>query len=217
MREIQGSIFERDEYRLKPVVVRSLYSEQDDILFAIRDLHCPEGFECDMTFGNGQFWKNLPRPRLCYDVTPLQEGVIAADSRGLPLPPQSLLNVVFDPPFLTYVTAGREHAGGECAMTKRFGGYYSYADLEDHYRDTISEAYRVLKPKGKLVFKCQDIVHNHRLHCTHVKVINMAESEGFRVRDMFVLGANSRMPSPQQGKQRHARVWHSYFLVFDKR
>jgi len=210
------ALFGRDEYRVKPDVVRSLYFEQDDILFAIRDLHCPDGFDCDMTFGNGMFWKNLPRPKHCFDVTPLHHGVVQADSRALPLPGESLLSAVFDPPFLTYVKEGRDHKGGAVAMTARFGGYYSYADLEDHYRDTISEAYRVLKPKGKLIFKCQDIVHNHRLHCTHVKVINMAESEGFRVRDMFVLGAKSRMPGPQAGQQRHARVWHSYFLVLEK-
>ena len=26
----------------------------------------------------------------------------------------------------------------------------------------------------------------------------------------------NQMPSPQKGKQRHARIWHSYFLVFER-
>jgi hypothetical protein len=74
----------------------------------------------------------------------------------------------------------------------------------------------VLKKGGKLVFKCQDIIHNHAMHCTHNRVINMAEIEGFRLLDLFILPARSRMPGPQKGTQRHARVWHSYFLVFRK-
>jgi hypothetical protein len=54
------------------------------------------------------------------------------------------------------------------------------------------------------------------MHCTHARVITMAEIEGFRLLDLFVLLAKSRMPGPQKGQQRHARIWHSYFLVFEK-
>lgn len=196
--------------------VKSVYENQDEILIAILNLHCPEGFECDSTFGNGGFWKTLPRPRICFDLTPLHEGVQQADSCGLPLATASLNNIVFDPPFLTYVRNGREHKGGAVLMTKRFGGYWRYDELEDHYRDSLSEFYRVLKPRGKVVFKCQDIIHNHQMHCTHARVIWMAEIEGFRLLDLFVMPARHRMPGPQKGKQRHARIWHSYFLVFER-
>ncbi len=196
-------------------VLRSVYESQDSILSAIQQLHCPDGFEADLTFGNGQFWNKLPRPKYCLDVTPLHPGVVEADSRLLPLAPASLRNAVFDPPFLTYVRAGREH-NAKVKMTSRFGGYYTYEELEDHYRDTISECYRVLRAKGKLIFKCQDIVHNHKLHCTHARVIWMAEIEGFRLADLFILPARHRMPGPQKGTQRHARIFHSYFLVFTK-
>jgi DNA modification methylase len=168
-----------------------------------------------MTYGNGSFWRTLPRPRLCFDISPQKPEAQVGDSRMLPVEPASLRNVVFDPPFLTYVKNGREH-NSKVAMTSRFGGYYRYDELEDHYRDSISEAYRVLKPGGKMIFKCQDIIHNHRMHCTHFKVILMAEIEGFRLADMFVLAAKHRMPGPQKGQQRHARIWHSYFLVLEK-
>lgn len=196
--------------------VKTVYESQDEILEAIKRLHCPEGYECDLTYGNGAFWKKHPRPPLCYDLTPQKPEAVAADSRMLPMVPASLGNAVFDPPFLTYVKNGRGHKGGKVAMTARFGGYYTYGELEDHYRDTISECYRVLKPKGILVFKCQDIIHNHRMHCTHANVIHWAEIEGFRLRDMFILVAKHRMPGPQKGTQRHARIWHSYFLVLER-
>lgn len=204
------------QINIGPMPFRSVYDTNEEILSAIMQLHCPEGFECDLTFGNGSFWKRLPRPRLCYDITPLQDGVQKADSRLLPLNPGSISNCVFDPPFLTYVRNGRGHKDGKVAMTARFGGYYTYEELEDHYRDTISEAYRVLKPRGKMIFKCQDIIHNHKMHCTHVRVIQMAEIEGFRLADLFVLPAKHRMPGPQKGKQRHARIFHSYFLVLER-
>jgi len=197
-------------------VIRSLYDSQDEILGAIKELHCKDGYEVDMTYGNGSFWKNHERPRLCFDISPQKPEAIEGDSRHLPLDRHSVSSVVFDPPFLTYVKNGRDHKDGKVAMSARFGGYWSYAELEDHYRDSISEAYRVLKNNGKLVFKCQDIIHNHKLHCTHNNVIMMAEIEGFRILDLFILAAKHRMPSPQKGQQRHARVWHSYFLVFTK-
>jgi len=197
-------------------VKRSLYESQDEILEAIRALHVPEGFEADLTFGNGGFWRTQPRPRLCFDATPLAAGVVEADSRLLPLEPSSIGSAVFDPPFLTYVRGGREHKDGKVAMTARFGGYWSLSELEDHYRETISECWRVLRPGGVLVFKCQDIVHNHRLEAVHAHVLMMADAEGFDLLDLFVLAARHRMPGPQKGTQRHARVFHSYFLVFRK-
>ena len=196
--------------------IRSLYFDQNEILSGIMKLYCPDGFECDATFGNGSFWKDLPRPKYCYDIQPMSEEVIQADSRMLPHKPSSLGSLVFDPPFLTYVKKGRDHAEGKVVMAKRFGGYYRYGELEDHYRHSLSEAYRVLRHKGFMIFKCQDIIHNHRMHCTHQNVINWAESEGFRLKDLFVLAAKHRMPGPQKGTQRHARVWHSYFIVFQK-
>jgi len=197
-------------------VLRSVYESQHDILRAIRTLHCSEGFDADLTFGNGSFWTQMPRPPHCFDITPLHPGVTQASSCALPLAARSLRSAVFDPPFLTYVKAGREHKGGKVAMTARFGGYYTYEELETHYRGTLQEARRVLRNGGVLIFKCQDIIHNHRMHCTHANVIAWAAERGFRLLDLFVLPAKSRMPSPQKGTQRHARIFHSYFLVFER-
>lgn len=197
-------------------MIRSLYDNQDSILTAIQSLHCPEGFDADLTYGNGMFWKNLRMPALCFDATPLANHVRKADSGAIPLANASLRNAVFDPPFLTYVKGGRKHSGGKVAMTARFGGYYCYEELAAHYRATLRECYRLLIPDGKLVFKCQDIIHNHRIHCTHANVIRWGEECGFRLLDLFVLAAKSRMPGPQKGQQKHARIWHSYFLVLKR-
>lgn len=196
--------------------VRSISNSQHEILEWIRTLHCPDGFECDVTYGHGSFWSQSTPPPLRFDIAPQVPDVVQANSESLPLRDGSLRNVVFDPPFLTYVKNGREHKNGGVALTSRFGGYYTYGELLSHYSNTITELWRVLAPGGKLIFKCQDIIHNHRMHSTHSKVIHMAELQGFFLRDLFVLLARSRMPGPQKGTQRHARIWHSYFLVLEK-
>lgn len=199
-------------------VVRSASHEQSEILDGIRRLHCPNGFEVDLTYGNGSFYDgtSIPRPVHCFDIQPLSEHVKMADSSSIPLESGSVGSVVFDPPFLTYIRNGRDHKGGEMAMSARFGGYWSYQDLESHYSATIRESARILRKGGTLTVKCQDIIHNHKMHCTHAMVIKMAEESGMRLLDLFVLVAKHRMPSPQKGQQRHARIWHSYFLVFTK-
>lgn len=194
---------------------KSLHLAQNDILNSILALHCGGKFECDASYGMGCFYKNIPAPELKFDITPMKEGVAMASSNKLPLADYSLNSLVFDPPFLTYVTGGRDHKNGKVAMSKRFGGYYSYDDLFQHYSTSIMEFYRVLKPGGILVFKCQDIIHNHRMHCTHHMILNQCEGL-FRLKDLFILGAKHRMPGPQKGQQRHAHIWHSYFLVLER-
>jgi hypothetical protein len=55
------------------------------------------------------------------------------------------------------------------------------------------------------------------MHATHANVIEWAKDAGFRLKDLFILAAKHRMPSPnRKGKQKHARIFHSYFLVFEK-
>lgn len=197
-------------------VLRSVCATNAEALAAIQKLHVPSGFEADVTFGNGGFWRDGVEPQLKFDLQPLRSDVVAADSRRLPLKAESVGSIVFDPPFLTYVRAGRS-GNGAMRMAQRFSGYWTLAELKDHYQESISEAYRVLKRGGVYVFKCQDIIHNHRLFCTHAAVISWAESEGFRLRDLITLVAAHRMPAPnRRGTQRHTRIFHSYFLVFER-
>jgi tRNA G10 N-methylase Trm11 len=196
------------------MVIKSVYNSQDEILEAIKSLHCPEGFECDLTYGHGAFWNKVQKPPLCFDLEPQASEVQQADSTELPLADETLSNVVFDPPFLTYVRGGRGHGEGKMAMSKRYSGYWKYEELIEHYAATIIEAHRVLKPKGKMIFKCQDIIHNHSMHCTHWNVIWLAMGYGFRLKDLFILVANNRITDKR--KQKHSRIYHSYFLVLEK-
>lgn len=201
-------------------MIKSVYYDQVEILKSIMDLCKIERFDADVTYGNGKFYDNdiIREPKHAFDIDPgltVKQGC----STNLPLARESIHSLVFDPPFLTYVRAARK-GNGNMVMAKRFGGYWRYDELEKHYRETLKEAYRVLDKKGIMVFKCQDIIHNHKMHCTHINVTHWMEGM-FRLKDLFILPVKHRMPIPQQEgtkkkMQKHARIFHSYFMVLEK-
>jgi hypothetical protein len=203
------------------MMIKSVYYDQIEILESIMDLCGIEEFCADVTYGNGKFYDNdkIKEPVFKFDISPQVEGVVECSSTDLPLDPGQIKSLVFDPPFLTYVRAARE-GNGNMVMAKRFGGYWRYDELETHYRETLKEAHRVLGKKGIMIFKCQDIIHNHKMHCTHLNVMEWSKGL-FRLKDLFILPAKSRMPIPQQEGtkkkvQKHARIFHSYFMVLEK-
>ena len=204
--------------RIEPVwadIAPSVHESQDEILSAIQRLHCPFGYELDATYGNGGFWEKLQRPKLCFDLVPVDPYVKKGDFRKLPLEASSIRSMVLDPPFLTYIKPSKMGI-----MNGRFSGYWTYEQLMDDYAAAVGESFRVLKHKGILAFKCQDTVHNHALQLTHGRVWLLAEKLGFKLKDLFVLVATNRLPtraaSHGRQTQRHARVFHCYFLVFQK-
>ena len=198
-------------------MIKSVSDDQKYIINSIMQLCKIDRFDADVTYGNGVFWKNLPPPVYCFDINPQLDYVTCASSDNLPFEEKSINSVMFDPPFLTYIKSAREH---NSIMAKRYGGYWKYDELQDHYTKTIKEAYRVLNKKGIFVVKCQDIVHNHVLHSTHINVVKWSETM-FRLKDLFILTAKNRIPIPQKENetkkvQKHSRIHHSYFMVMEK-
>ena len=200
-------------------MIKSVYYDQIDILKSIMELCGINRFCADITYGNGKFYGDIDKPIFKGDISPQVEGVTECSSSSLPVEACQFKSLVFDPPFLTYVRSARE-GNGNMVMAKRFGGYWRYDELEKHYRETLAEAHRVLCKKGIMVFKCQDIIHNHKMHCTHINVVEWSKGM-FRLKDLFILPVKSRMPIPQQEGtkkkvQKHARIFHSYFMVLEK-
>lgn len=198
--------------------IKSYSDNQHEILKNILSLIGLTHFDADISYGNGSFYKEIPEPKWKSDIDP-RPGLVVnkSSSDDLPISNGAFGSVVFDPPFLTYVKAAREH---NSIMAKRFGGYWRYDELESHYKSTILEVHRVLKDKGIFVFKCQDIIHNHKMHSTHINIVNWCAG-AFRLKDMFILAKPHRMPMPEKyGEkpriQKHARIHHSYFLVLEK-
>jgi len=51
---------------------------------------------------------------------------------------------------------------------------------------------------------------------SHAKIIVDAQRIGFYIKDLFILGRNNIMWSPNMEHQQHARKNHCYFLVLQK-
>ena len=200
-------------------LIRSISYDQTEILQNILRLHVPTGvIDCDPTYSKGQFYKDgvIKQPRLRFDLYPTGPGIEKADCRHLPTPDSSLNCMILDPPFLA--TKGQSLSGkiGNI-INRRFGVYPDEKALHQFYIDSLKEAYRVLKPHGILIFKCQDKVSSGTQYLSHVFIANEAVKIGFYARDFFVLLARSRLTADWQARnQKSARKYHCYFYVFEK-
>lgn len=84
------------------------------------------------------------------------------------------------------------------------------------YHKSIEEFYRILKPDGVLIFKCQDTIDSCKQYLSHIEIHNKAIDCGFYAKDLFVLLAKNRIIGKTHHNQQHCRKYHSYFLVFIK-
>lgn len=207
---------------MTPELIKSVSYNQGEILQNILKLYVPSGqIDCDCTYSKGNFYKEtgVPQPLYKFDINPQVSECQWGDSRQLPFEDSSLNCVVFDPPFLA--TKGPSLKANSNPLNNqlanRFGVYPTERELFQFYNDSLSSIYRVLKPHGILIFKCQDKISSGKQILSHVRIINEAERLGFVMQDLFVLLAKSRLVADwQRQNQKHARKYHSYFIVFEK-
>lgn len=212
---LQRGLFETEnmdkQVWVKGEMVFTVDSDQSRILSNISKLFLAGlPFHCDCTYSKGVFYKKLPPPLYKFDLHPQVEGVEEADARHLPLPDNHLKSIVFDPPF----KASNSTVKG--LIEQRFTAFPSILHLWDFYEECLKEFYRVLEPKGIVVFKCQDTVSSGVNHMSHFQVEKAAEKVGFAALDLFILQARSVLLSPNMHNQKHARKTHSYIYVFQK-
>lgn len=200
-------------------LIRSVYEDQDELIAGILQLHCPSGrIDCDPTYSKGVFYQgSITPPDLKFDINPQVSGVEAASADALPLADCSLDTIMFDPPFLATTGPSLRQDDGSNRINKRFGVFASEVELHAFYARALAEFHRILRPGGVLIFKCQDKVSSGKQYLSHVFVINQAEATGFYSLDLFILLAKQRIVADwQKANQKHARKFHSYFLVFRK-
>lgn len=199
----------------KGEVVFSLSFDERKIIRAIMELYNDgEPFDLDPTYSRGRFWTGLPQPVHKFDLAPQTPETRQASSDALPFEDGELGSIMFDPPF---VIKNQEREGAVLGkIEKRFSGYKTIGDLQEHYYTSLQEFYRILRPGGLLAFKCQDMVTGGRNYPVHAWVIEWATENGFRFQDIFILGNKNVLLAPNLANQQHARKSHSYFLVFRK-
>lgn len=192
--------------------------EDSEIINSILDLHCDADIEIDPTYSKGNFYKKslIKEPEFKYDIYP-QCGAIYGDCRALPHSDSSFITIIFDPPFLATSGPSLLIEDSSNKINKRFGVYQNEQELHKFYVDSLIEFYRILKPGGILIFKCQDKVSSGIQYMSHVFIINEAERLGFYTKDLYILLAKNRIVANWQLKnQKNARKFHSYYIVFQK-
>lgn len=200
-------------------LIKTISYSQEEILEWILRLYVPSGcFDVDPTYSKGNFYKSgaIPKPRYCFDIAPQSDEILKADCRELPIAYNSIDSMIVDLPFLATSGASLEKDEGNI-INRRFSVCKNKSELTALYKDTLTEAFRILKPKGILVMKCQDKVSSGKQYMMHCDIYNMAKDIGFYAIDLFILLAKSCLVANWQRNQKHARKYHSYFWVFEKR
>jgi len=218
-RRVQGGICTSE------VILSAHVAGNSEVFAKILELHVPKGSTvADVTYGTGIFWKNVPAEDYRLLPTDLKTGV---DCRKLSYKDNSIDCVVLDPPYMEGLyRKDKNHLAGSGSHSA-FRETYSNGDettvgpkwhgaVLDMYFKGGREAYRVLKPNGILIVKCQDEVSANTQRLTHVEIINEYEEIGFYAKDLFVLIRANAPCITRLKKQVHARKNHSYFLVFLK-
>ena len=200
-------------------VIRSVSYDQHQILKWILELYIPSGqFDYDPTYSKGVFYKtDVPEPK--YKSCLTDEGLVDffADTKNLPVKSESLNSICFDPPFtMGSGPSVKNPKTGSNIINRRFGIIKNEKELLSFYYSSLIEFERILKPKGVLVFKCQDCIVSSKQIMSHAAIITAAARLGLYPKDLFILTKKSVILSGKVKKQQHARKFHSYFLVFIK-
>ena len=196
-----------------------------DVFEKVLSLHVKKGSKvADVTFGQGIFWRNIPKGDYQLFPSDIQTGI---DCRALPYEDGAFDCVVLDPPYMEGLfRRSKSHLAG-AGTHEAFREYYSngvetvegpkyHAAVLDLYFRAGKEAYRILRPEGVLIVKCQDEVSANTQRLTHVEIIQEYERLGFYTKDLFVVVRPNRPAVSRTKGQVHARKNHSYFLVFVK-
>lgn len=196
----------------KGEIAFSLSFDQDKILRDIMRLYLDgQPFDVDPTYSKGSFYsRGLPQPHFKFDLNPQFPDVVKASSNNLPLDNESVQSIIFDPPFMP------SHSKIPGKIKARFTSFASVTEMWEMYRSSMIEFWRILKPTGILVFKCQDTVSSGKNYFSHFEIERYAKEIGYDQIDLFILGSNHVLISSKWSRQYHARKSHSFVLVFTK-
>lgn len=195
-------------------VIKSIQNSDRDILSSIRTMYLNnENFDLDPCYSTGKFYEDLERPIIKMDKMPQDDEVIENDiMNGIDLKDNSIKSIVFDPPFMFEIRK-RENLN---LMKKRFSMFHGgFKELEEMYKKSLSEFYRILVRGGIVAFKCQDFTDSQTT-LTHCYVWKWALEQGFKTEDMFIMAFKGGRVWNSNLIQRHARKYHSYWFVLKK-
>ena len=192
-------------------MIKSYSESQQEILEAILNLHVRKRtFDCDLTYGDGSFYKGINKPLYRFDIAPRFADVRPIEHAALLLE-GSIGSIIVDLPFI--IQAG-EYTGNKSVVKKRYCTFASEEELKKTYYELIQLAHRLLSDNGILVVKTQDTSFNGKQIWVHSIVESYADEIGFVMIDLFIKTNDHVMLRPTYQVQKVARKYHSYFYVF---
>ena len=203
-------------------IIKSVSNDQQEILNWIIKLYIPAGYiECDYTFSIGVMYREnkVVTPQWRFDKYPNQgkgknriDGCVfdLKDADRL-IEDGTLHSSIIDLPFLVTKRKWTKTS----MIAQRFNSFDNMDEATEANKYMLGLSYRKLKNKGILIMKTQDLYTEGKQLWFHRYVEEWAEDIGFKLIDMFVLVAKSRILG-EGLNQRVARKYHSYFFVFKK-
>ncbi len=191
---------------------KSVFENEQELLRAITDIHLQgQVIDCDPMYFKGNFYKDgIIKPKYIFDLNPQVPECQKADATNLPLEAGSLASIILDPPFLFGIHGKTK----DYYSSKTHTIFKDFDELYLCYEGIIKEAYRLLKKKGILIFKCQDYTDSETT-MTHVHAYHLATLQGFYAKDLAILVKTNKVYNGNT-TQRHLRKIHTYFWVFQK-
>jgi hypothetical protein len=195
-------------------VLTSIIGRNEDLIPEVLKVYGQDGMIiADVTYGNGNFWKNVDLVR--YDFYPSDLKTNGWDFRNLPYENETLDMFVLDPPYMQGSSAPIIDILDKTYKNNDRDGWGTQY-LYDLYRGGMLEAKRTLKNNGILLLKCQDQVSSGKNQFDHIVLYNIAIELGFLAEDLFIL-TRIGTPMMRHSYQLHARKNHSYLWVFRKK
>ena len=191
--------------------IGTVFTDEATLLKAIIALHSPQGIELDPMYNKGNFYKDIKKPKYQSDIRPLTPYCKHADATNLSYNDDTISSMILDPPFMF----GNHGKQSLYYSSKTHGILQDEAALLQLYTDLLKEAYRILKKKGVLIYKCQDYTDS-KTTMTHCHVWSEAKSVGFYPKDLAILYKHYGKVANHKLNQRHLRKHHTYFWVFTK-
>lgn len=194
-------------------MIGSIYKNEQDLLKSIIEVHLKGvNIHIDPMYFKGNFYKNgIAKPFHRFDINPIGD-CSKGDARDLPIDNEYANSIILDPPFMF----GIHGKSKKYYSSATHGIFKSFYELEELYRGILKEAYRILKNKGILIFKCQDYTDS-KTTMVHCFVYNWALEQGFYAKDLAILNLPKNKIYNSNLKQKHFRKVHSYFWIFEKR
>lgn len=182
----------------KPVLAATAWPSNADLIESIAQLGYLKRSDhiLDPTYGAGVWWKKWQPDRLTRGL---------GDFRFMPYRSAVFDAVAFDPP---YVCAGGRTSTTVHAFMDRYGmtgAPTTTRGVQANINAGLGESYRVVRPGGIVLVKCQDYISSSKLWLGTHYTLSRALDLGFFVVDRLEHVGNPRPQPHRDGPQQHAR------------